>query len=193
MRIGWIGLASLASSGPSAATAWRAASCSRGSQDSSQASPGGPGRPGGRVGQGGEERAEVTGVAGRQRGMRRDLPRRVGDMNHGWFSLRIILVTERPITEPEVQRRAHHDDQVRLPERGRPGPGDQQLMTPGQDAAALAVGDDRQPQFLGRGPGGLLRAAHPHVRAEHQHRALGRRDQARDGRGRLRVARPGVS
>ena len=110
-------------------------------------------------------------------------------MDHGWSSLRIILVAERAIAEPEVERSAHDDDQVGLPEGGRPGPGDQQLMTARQDAAALPVGDDRQPEFLGRGPGGLLGAAHPHVRAEHQHRAAGRREQSRDGGGRPGIAR----
>ena len=47
--------------------------------------------------------------------------------------------------------------QVGLAERDRPGPGDQQLVPGGQDAAALAVGDHRQPECLGGGAGGLVR------------------------------------
>ena len=38
----------------------------------------------------------------------------------------------------------------------------------GQDAAPLAVGDHRQPQLLGRCPGGVLRAVEPDIRAEDQ-------------------------
>ena len=75
-------------------------------------------------------------------------------------------------------------------------------MPGGQDAAALAVGDDRQPPVLGEVAGGLLGPVHPHVGAEHQHRALGLGEQPGDGGQRLGVgfeggrgsaSRPGAS
>ena len=108
-----------------------------------------------------------------------ELIRGVHDVHDGG-GLGAVGPAEGAVAEPEVQRGAHHHDQVRLAERGRPGPGDQQFVAGRQDAAALPVGDHRQPEFLGRGPGGLLGAARPDIGAEHQHRALGRGQQAGD-------------
>ena len=53
-------------------------------------------------------------------------------------------------------------------------------MAGGQNAAALAVGDHRQPQLLGGLPGGVLGATQPHIRAEHQDRPCAARQQGRD-------------
>ena len=75
-----------------------------------------------------------------------DLARGVGDV-HDLGRRGAVLPAELAVAEPEVQRRPGHDDQVGLAEGDRPGPGDQQLVPGGQDAAALAVGDDRQPQL----------------------------------------------
>ena len=84
--------------------------------------------------------------------MRGELAGRVGDV-HDLGGRRAVLAAELAVAEPEVQRRADDDDQVGLAERDRPGPGDQQLVPGRQDAAALAVGDHRQPQLLGRARG----------------------------------------
>ena len=88
-----------------------------------------PGRPvrrsrarGGGVGQPGEEGGQVPGRGGSQRTMCRDLLRRVGHVDH--LGLRAaVLSAELAVAQPEVQRRAHHQDQVRFTERGGPGPG----------------------------------------------------------------------
>ena len=109
--------------------------------------------------------------------MRRDPGGRVGHVHHPG---RGVLRAERAVPEPEVQRRPGHDDQVGLAQRRRPGPGHQQLVTAGQHAAGLAVGDHRQAQLLRGLPRRVLGAAQPHVGAQHQHRPPGRPDQAGD-------------
>ena len=109
--------------------------------------------------------------------MRRDPARRVGHVHHPG---RRVLRPERAVPEPEVERRSGHDDQVGLAQRHRPGPGDQQFVTAGQHPAGLPVGDHGQPQFLRRLPGGVLGAAQPHVRPQHQDRPPGRPQQGGD-------------
>ena len=109
--------------------------------------------------------------------MRRDPAGRVGHVHHPGGR---VLRPERAVPEPEVERRADHDDQVGLAQRHRPGPGDQQFVTAGQHPAGLPVGDHRQPQFLRRLPGGVLGAAQPHVGPQHQDRPPGRPQQGGD-------------
>ena len=108
-----------------------------------------------------------------------DLVRGVGHVHH-LGGRGAVLAAELAVAQPEVQRRAHHHDQVRLPEGHRPRAGDQQVVPGRQDASRLAVRDHGQRQLLGRRPGGGLRRAEPHVGAEHQHRAAGAGQQAGD-------------
>ena len=98
-----------------------------------------------------------------------------------------VLPAELAVAQPEVERGARDDDEVGLAERDRPGPGDQQLVPGGQDAASLPVGHHRQPELLGGRPGGLVGAVQPHVRAQDQHRPARLRQQARDRGDRARV------
>ncbi len=85
---------------------------------------------------------------------------------------RLVLAAEHAIAQPEVERRASHDHQVRFAERERPGAGDEQLVPTGQNPAALAIGDHGDAQRLGGLPRRLLGAAEPDIGSEHHDRAL---------------------
>ena len=187
MRNGWTGSASEVSRAPSAATASARAAWSRGSHDSRQAGPGRPvpSAPASRNRCGTASASAVKNAtrspaaeaaSGQWVG---DLVRGVGHVHH-LGGRGPVLAAELAIAQPEVQRRAHHHDQVRLPERHRPRAGDQQVVPGRQDAPRLAVRDHGQRQFLRRRPGGGLRRAEPHIGAEHQHRAAGAGQQASD-------------
>ena len=58
-----------------------------------------------------------------------------------------------------------------------------------QHATALAVGDHRQPEFLGRLPGGGVGVVQPDIRAEHEYRPLGGGEQPGDGADRAGIGR----
>src|SRR5215472_3462570 len=104
---------------------------------------------------------------------------------------RAVLTPEAAITEPEVQRGACHEHQVSLPEGDRPGPRHQQWMPGWQDAASLAVGNDRKLELLGCGSGCALSAIEPYVRAQDQHRPDCRGEQPRNSGDRLRIRKLG--
>ena len=97
------------------------------------------------------------------------------------------LSAEPAVAEPEIERRSGHDHQVGLAERDRARPGHQQRMPGREDAAALAVGDHRQLQLLGRRPGGQLSAVQPDVRAKDEDRPAGGAEEPGDAADRRRV------
>ncbi len=114
-----------------------------------------------------EERGEIARRGRGELAVRRYPARGVGDMHDPGRRLRRA---ERAVAEPEIQRRAHHEDQVRLAERELARAGDEQLVPGREYAAGLPVRDHRQSQFPGQPPGRRLGAAQPHVRAQHQYR-----------------------
>ncbi len=121
--------------------------------------------------------------------MRGDLARGIGDV-HDLGGLAPVLAAVLAVPEPEVQRRARHDDEIGLAECQRPGPGHQQLVTGRENAAALPVRHDRKLEFLGGRPGRVRGPVQPDIRAEHQHRPLRpseQRDDVRDAAGVRRV------
>ena len=141
MRAGWIGSASAPSSSASRSAAARDRVLQVGRPRPT--SPGGGDllerRPAGR------RRTAVRSPDDRARrasAWPRDLAGGVGDV-HDPGRRGAVLAAEDAVAEPEVQRRADHDDQVGAAERRAAGLGDQQRVAAGDDAAAHAVGDRR--------------------------------------------------
>ena len=89
-------------------------------------------------------------------------------------------IAEPAVAEPEVQGRAHDDDEVRARERRPTRARHQERMLWRQDTARHAVGDDGHARDIDKGAGRCLRAVGPHIAAEHEHRTLGPAKQPRD-------------
>ena len=122
--------------------------------------------------------------------MGRELVGAVHDVHHR-SRCGAVLAAELAVAEPEVQRRADHDDDVGLAERPAPGPGDELGVPARHDAATHPVGDHRAAERLRAPRGRLLGAAGPHVRAQHEHRVV-RLAQRPHGGGQLLLVRLGV-
>ena len=83
------------------------------------------------------------------------------------------LSAEDAVAEPEVQRRADHDDEVglrRTPDRGPGSPGSG--WPAGRMPRPMPLAMTGRPSDLDEPGGGVLGAVGPDVRPEHQHRVL---------------------
>lgn len=130
--------------------------------------------------QGREDAVEAGGqVAGRRSGeggVLSHLVGSIGDVDR--LGLRsTILATEDSVPETEVQRRAHDDGEVTLPERRGASLRDELGVSAWHDSAAHAVGDDRDPGLLHEAECGRLGAVGPHVGTEDEDRARRLRQQ----------------
>ena len=112
-----------------------------------------------------ESLSEVARHRSGQGQVRRDLRRRVGQVDHLGQG-RSVLAAEEPVAEPEVQRGADDDDQVGAAQRGRACLGDEQRVPAGDDSSTLAVGQRGHAEALDEAQRGLLGAVEPHVGAQ---------------------------
>ena len=84
-------------------------------------------------------------------------------------------VAEPPEAEPEVERRAEHDDEVGALLQHAAGAQERQLVVGGERAATEAVEEARHAQLLDRGAQRLPRAVPVDVAADDERRPLGAR------------------
>ena len=119
-------------------------------------------------------------------GMTAELTRRIGQM-HDTSGRRTVLAAERSVAEPEVEQRAHHDDQVGSAERSPTSLADEQWMPTGHDAPAHPVGDRGHAKALDEAQGRFLRAVGPHIGSENKDGSEGFADNRRDGVERISI------
>ncbi len=89
--------------------------------------------------------------------------------------------------EPEVERDADHERDVRPASAGAARPREEQLVVGGHAAAGEAVEEHRDPQLLGERAQRVLAAAPVQAGPGHDHRALGVAQQRRGALDRARV------